>query len=73
MMKPVINKLTWLYTRIALYDEMVHVCVCLEEFVCGERYDINLAKLDFLSKYATKRTLSEVKIVADDDCLINLW
>ena len=54
MMKPVINKLTWLYTRIALYDEMVHVCVCLEEFVCGERYDINLAKLDFLSKYATK-------------------
>ena len=33
MMARVINKLAWPYTGIALYDEMGHVCVCLEGFV----------------------------------------
>jgi hypothetical protein len=66
MMKRAINKLAWPYTGIILYDEMGHVCVCLEGFVCGETYGMYLAKARFLSKYATKRSLSEVRIVACD-------
>ena len=65
-MKRAINKLAWPYTGIALYDEMGHVYVALEGFVCGERYDMYLKKANFLAKYASKRSLLNVKIVAVD-------
>ena len=67
MMKRAMNKLAWPYTGIALYDKMGHVCVCLEGFICCERYDMYLAKAQFLSKHATKRSLSDIKILAGDE------
>ena len=66
MMKRAINKLAWPYTGIALYDEMGHICIALEGFVCGERYEMYLEKVRFLSRYAPKRPISSVTIVSGD-------
>jgi len=52
MMKRGLNTLLWPYSGIALLDETNQLCVCLEGFVCGERFDMYRGMADFLRKHA---------------------
>ena len=66
MMKRGLNKLLWPYTAVALYDEMEHLCLACEGFVCGERFDTYLAQCRFLEQHAPGRPLSSVDIASAD-------
>ena len=66
MMKRGIMTLLWSYTAITLYDEMRHVCIGVEGFVCGERIDMYRAQVRFVEKYAPRRPLVSVNIVSGD-------
>ena len=66
MMARGIMSLLWSYTAIALYDEMRHICIGLEGFVCGERFDMYCAMASFIGKHAPRRKLSSVLIVSGD-------
>jgi len=66
MMKRGINTLLWPYTAVAMYDEMMHVCLACEGIVCGERMDMYQFICDFLSQSTPLRRLCDVSIVSGD-------
>ena len=70
MTKRAINTLSWPYIGIALYAEMVHICVELEGFVYKECYDMYLEKFVFCPVMLQEDLLSPCKLCPVMDTLM---
>ena len=64
-----INEMEWLYMSISMYNELNSVCVACEGIVCGERLEAYKAMIDFVIQNNTKRTRSDIDVVASDGIL----
>ena len=68
MLRP-INEMEWPYMSISMYNELNSVCVACEGIVCGERLEAYKAMIDFVLQNNTKRTRSDIDVVASDGIL----
>ena len=68
-MKRGLNKLLWPYFAVCMNDENMRLYLGAEGMLCGEQNEMYALAAWFLSKYATKRLLIDVNVVAADQFL----
>ena len=68
MLRP-INEMEWPCMSITMYNELNSICIACERIICGEGLEAYKAMIDFVLQNKTKRTRSDIDVVASDGIL----